>query len=178
MFQNDRFASLTLGTEYTLQDAQCNLNTGDVPMEQRKNISMSTLAIIAGKVIAQLHTQSEHFYDTTLSLDQELNYLAAQLPLGYWKIVPFVPKNVEEALDLTTTMGGQSIYFQTKTTLHMPYMLKAISNPAYEFSRNTCFDADGNYGRHGRHNKRLERPCSWSSSYHFTTKFWKTPKKT
>jgi hypothetical protein len=141
MFQNNRFSSLILGTEYTLQDAHCNLTLGEAPPAERRNSFTSKFAILTSKVIDLIHTQSEHSYDAALSVDQELNHLASQMPLDYWKVESLVPRNLEEAMHLTSTLGGHSMFYQTKIILHMPYMLKAISTPAYEFSRNTCFDA-------------------------------------
>ncbi|KAF2666042.1 hypothetical protein BT63DRAFT_416469 [Microthyrium microscopicum] len=139
LFHSERFASLILGVPYDVYDGHYRVSFSNGPDAYKNRDFTSRLAQIAGKVADKIHGLSL----TPLSLteiEQELAALSARMPEGFWQIPYYAPSNFQEAFQWQEKVVGQIYYWQTRLMLHMPYMLKSMTEAGYEDSRTLCFD--------------------------------------
>jgi hypothetical protein len=143
LFQADRFSSLTLGAPYAVADSLCNMTFAGnhLPLNLSTAGFISKLALIAGKVIDRTHHFLDSSYTTLLETSHELTAMGAQMPRDYWDLDHPAPKDMRQATLWQEKTIGHMIFHQTKLVLHLPYMMKAVINTDYGYSRDMCFDS-------------------------------------
>jgi hypothetical protein len=146
MFQADRLSSLMLGTPYSIPDTHCNMSFKgkELPLDMTGFGLITRLALLAGKVIDRTHALNGSTYESALEIDREISQLGTNMPQEYWKTEQFAPRDMERANKWMETLLSQSVFYQMRLILHMPYMLRSATKPGYEFSTNACFEAARN----------------------------------
>jgi len=141
IFQNDRFCSLLLGTPYGIPDVHCNLTFGgtDQLTVATNHGFLTRLAIFAGRVVERTHGNQEPSFSSLLTIDNDLTRFGNQMPPEFWTLEPQAPK--DNYMEWLQKAVGQQLYHQTRLILHIPYMLKSVSNGGFEYSRDTCFSS-------------------------------------
>jgi hypothetical protein len=140
LFQLDRFTSITLHTPYHLSDIHCNLTFKgkELPIVQESTGFLTRLAILGGKVIDRSHSTKDSTFASLLAIDQELTRLSGHMPQEYWELEKYAPKDFPGERRWTERAMGQLMYYQTRMVLHLPYLLRSITNASFEYSREAC----------------------------------------
>ncbi|KAF2671505.1 hypothetical protein BT63DRAFT_423707 [Microthyrium microscopicum] len=140
LFQHDRFSSLLLGTPYGVPDIHCNLTFKgkDIPLLMSHQGFLTRLAMFAGRVIDLTHGLHESSFSALIAIDNDLTRFGNQMPPEFWTVEREAP---EDYMAWLQKILGQILYHQTRLILHIPYMLKSVTNNGFEYSRDTCFES-------------------------------------
>ena len=131
LFQGDRFFSLLLGLPYAISSKHCDM---DLSAESMPWKYMHHLGAIVGRVIDRNHeTSSNDSYSETIAIEGQMATFAAAMPQQWWDIDSLDSNEV--AQQMYSRLLPQFWHHQTRTLLHLPFMLKATQDRRYEFNR-------------------------------------------
>jgi hypothetical protein len=143
LFQFDRFLSLMLGSPPLLNDSHCNLTFKgkDLPLIMGNNGFLTRLAIVAGKVIDRVQGSKDLTFTSLLTIDQELTRLGSQMPAEFWEIEEHIPQEFSGMHKWMNKSVGHVMYYETRMVLHLPYLLRSVTNTGFEHSREACLES-------------------------------------
>jgi hypothetical protein len=143
LFQFDRFCSLMLGSPPLLNDIHCNLTFKgkDLPLVMSNNGFLTRLAIVAGKVLDRVQSSKDLTFTSLLSVDQEITRLGSQMLPEFWQLEHVAPLDFAAGVRWMDKSIGQIMYFQTRMVLHLPYLLRSVTSPGFEYSREACVES-------------------------------------
>lgn len=78
-------------------------------------------------------------YALTQEIDLELEAAAKTMPSGWWEDLQVVTP--EAPRDATTRVVLQIHHFNLNLLLHVPYMMRDLSSPRYDYSKTACVTA-------------------------------------
>lgn len=127
LWQGDRMLSMSLGVPYAVQNPPpC---PADANFGERFH---QGLAIAAGHIIDRDQLGPAADYSMTEKIDEELEYCRSEAPPGWWDMTP----NSDMPLDLLYGHLVTKIHWHlTRKLLHLPYMLKSLTDNRYEKSQ-------------------------------------------
>ena len=96
---------------------------------------------IVGRIIERNQKEQTHAYTTTQEIDEEFEKLAAEMPKEWWEIPQAISGRSKETIALYDRITYQLCYFQFLGLLHLPYMLRATTEPRYEYNKFSCMKA-------------------------------------
>ena len=149
LYHTDRFVSLLLGLPYAAPDIPCTMpNEGApampdsyftsnayaavIPLTERPYLLK--LASIIGHVIDRNQSlPSEDTLPQTVKVEGELTALAAWMPSSWWDLKNIPKEDVPDQLYIR--LLPQFWHHQTRTLLHLPFMLRAATDRRYEYNR-------------------------------------------
>jgi hypothetical protein len=143
LFQFDRFLSLMLGSPPLLNDSHCNLTFKgkDLPLIMGNNGFLTRLAIVAGKVIDRVQGSKDLTFTSLLTIDQEITRLGSQMPAEFWEIEEYIPKEFSGMHKWMNKSVGHVMYYEIRMVLHLPYLLRSVTNAGFEHSREACLES-------------------------------------
>ncbi|KAL8823439.1 MAG: hypothetical protein Q9191_005856 [Dirinaria sp. TL-2023a] len=134
LFQGDRFFSLLLGLPYAVSSKHCDMYiaAGSMPWKY-----MHRLGEISGRVIDRNHeTSPNDSYSETIAIEGQMANFAASMPPQWWDVDSLDSLGFDEvAQQMYSRLLPQFWHHQTRTLLHLPFMLKATQDRRYEFNR-------------------------------------------
>jgi hypothetical protein len=138
LYQGDKLFSLMLGMPYAIHDEHCNMELNGQSIDVFNSLAfIAKVAQFAGKVIDRNQATRESSFSSLMDLDQEMNtYATTKLPPDWQNITSF-----SESIDAIEWQGkilSMMCFHQTRVYLHMPFMLKSITNSGYEYCRDAC----------------------------------------
>jgi hypothetical protein len=151
VFNTDKFLSLVVHSPTMRNDFQCTITFDQ--NEPKLNSTnpfdgMSRLAAISSKVLDITRSKTPA-YSLVMQVDQELNVFGHQIPSEPLSIpaVPITSKDKEQGR-ARQKLAGENLmklqFHQARLMLHMPYMLRSITEPGMEYSRTSCLEAARN----------------------------------
>ena len=142
----DRFMSLVLGLPYSVPDAFCtpymNSNNNPVsipkPYNDADGYIQHSLQLI-GRLVDRNQSVTPMAYSATLSLDQQLDDLAAAQDPSWWTTEMFPGALSEDHFD---RLQVQFFHYQIKVLLHMPFMLRPHNthDKRYQYSHTQALE--------------------------------------
>ncbi|KAK9789188.1 hypothetical protein SCARD494_09387 [Seiridium cardinale] len=93
---------------------------------------------LSGKINERNQKHQQFSYAATLMLDEELDEVCALFPACWWSL------DATNQLPVEVFHARQSLkmyYFELKQLVHLPYMLKALTEKKYEYSRTSVLEA-------------------------------------
>ncbi|KAI9727025.1 MAG: hypothetical protein M1834_008551 [Cirrosporium novae-zelandiae] len=99
------------------------------------------LGMIAGQIIDRDQDPSGLSFSKTLQVDQELEDSKSFHSPDWWSASAASLSSIKEINDNFAT---KLWFYHLKVLLHLPFMLKSITDPRYEFSRIAALDASRN----------------------------------
>lgn len=127
LYQSDRYVSLLLGLPYAVLDAPCAVseNTGEQYLQE--------LSTIIGHVIDRnQEPPSNNTLPLTIKIEGEMTDLTATMPSEWWA-KDIEPKDVGRQMYMRIL--PRFWHHQTRTLLHLPFMLKAATDRRYEYNK-------------------------------------------
>jgi hypothetical protein len=133
----DRYMSLILGLPYGVPESLINDAVGsNGSFTQSTNVDneyILQLSRVAGHIIDRnLTFSSNDALILTVKLEGELSDLAASMPSSWW-VREFAEEDI--SLHMYTRIVPQFGHHQMRTLLHLPFMLKAATDPRYSFNK-------------------------------------------
>ncbi|GAD93709.1 hypothetical protein NECHADRAFT_36252 [Paecilomyces variotii No. 5] len=130
LWQLDKFMSLILGLPSGVTTvAPKTVESRDYSEPLHRRI-LWRVGVICDNILKRNQDAANTSYATTVTLDQEAEDLRRLLPDEWWH--PHKPgSNVEAVYNQETT---KFLYFLMVKLIHMPYMLKSLSNRRYDHS--------------------------------------------
>jgi hypothetical protein len=143
LFQFDRFCSLMLGSPPLINDIHCNLTFKgkDLPLVMSNNGFLTRLAVVAGKVMDRVQGCKDMTFSSLLAVDQEITRLGSQMPPEFWHLESVSPKTFSGMAQWMDKSLGQVMYHETRMVLHLPYLLRSVTSPGFEYSREACIES-------------------------------------
>ncbi len=160
LYITDRYFSLLLGLPYAIPEIHVGLNNDNQATPESsegKNYVLKSASIM-GRIIDRNQEPSES--DTlllTIKIDSEIMDLAASMPKEWWSL-PLTPMDATK--DMYYRVLPQFWHHQTRTLLHLPFMLKAATDRRYEYSRIAALES----AREMIHRYRIFRPAQGFAS--------------
>ncbi|KAH6975669.1 hypothetical protein EDB80DRAFT_740459, partial [Ilyonectria destructans] len=138
IYSGDRFTSLLLGVPHGFPDGYRNSKT---PCHEpaAAEVTLQTM-MLAGKIIERNLVAGKPSLAQTLSLDEQLDTIAATLPKTWWTI-PDEASSLTPDDQLREKVLQQFYFFHVKTFLHLPFMAKSTGGPTSVISTLACIDA-------------------------------------
>ncbi|KAL6412470.1 hypothetical protein AUP68_03673 [Ilyonectria robusta] len=138
VYSGDRFTSLLLGVPHGFPDGYYNSKTPyhEAPAAE---VTLQTM-ILAGKIIERNLVAGKPSLAQTLSLDEQLDTIAAMLPKTWWTI-PDQVSGLTPDDQLKEKVLQQFYFFHIKTYLHLPFMAKSAGGPTAVISTLACMGA-------------------------------------
>lgn len=138
LYQGDKLMSLMLGLPYAISDEHCNMEMDGRSIDDVFNslTFIAKIAQFARKVIDKIQAIKEFTFSSLMDLDQEMDAYATKIPPDWRNVPPF-----SELTDPTEWQGkilSMMCFHQTRVFLHMPFMLKSITNSGYDCCRDAC----------------------------------------
>jgi hypothetical protein len=134
LFQTDRFISLMMGAPYAVSDTDCNSSP-------KVGKHMLRLAVLVGKVIDHTKSPGLTSYLSVLETDKELIDFSSQMLKDPWRHPPRhmpLPKTSRKSPEVELPV---LIFNQARLMLHLPWMLKSLTEAGLEYSQSGCFEA-------------------------------------
>jgi hypothetical protein len=134
LWQGDRQSSMLLGLPHagsSIWSDTVDVHDDTVKKDTREGFWIM-LGIIAGHVIERNQNPKKMTLVAALEIDQELDILRSSSPSDWWRPLPdpgMCSSEVEEIF------LGQLLYHNTRKLVHLPLMLRAMTDPRYDFSR-------------------------------------------
>ena len=125
---------MSLGVPYAIQESALSLRQGAGAQEQL----MFELSIAAGHVNDRDQMRPRPDYSVTEQIEQELQSYKDATPPEWWNMVP------SSDMPFEVVYGHQTAklqYYLVRKLLHLPYMLKSLTNNKYEPSRIAALEA-------------------------------------
>ena len=131
LFEGDCFCSLLLGLPYAVSSKHCDLDIQSEPVPRR---FMLELCEMCARVTDRNHeTSVNDSYAETVKIESDMARLEALMPPHWWNVEPADPNEV--ARQMYNRLIPQFFFHQTRTLLHLPFMLKATQDRRYEYNR-------------------------------------------
>lgn len=116
----------------------------DTPLDQlEKSHTVLTARIIdRNKENREGLAQRQTNYAATQDIDLELESTARSMPPGWWdepRLDPFA--SYDSLWDTTARIVAQMHHFTLALMVHVPYMLRDLSSPRYDYSKTTCVNS-------------------------------------
>lgn len=108
----------------------------------REGLFWKKLCITSSALTKRNQMQDIKDYAATQRIDQQLDIISGLLPPSWWEI-PLVT-NLERSLSLSRKfdqMTTQMWFFQQRSLLHLPFLLREDLQNNYEYSRLSCVNA-------------------------------------
>ena len=139
-WQRDRWISLLLGLPHASSHIKSDIIPFPSPADEMQltQIFWTNLGIIAGHVIERNQNPSKMTFSATLEIDQEIDQLRRSMPPSWWDLVPD-PRTPRKVLE--SVFVAHFIFHNLRKLLHLPFMLKAITDSRYQFSREMALEA-------------------------------------
>jgi Fungal specific transcription factor domain len=142
LFLGDRYLSLVLGLPYSVSDAFCTpyippigFHPPDVP---EGDLYASRMVPLVTKIIDRNQSPAPMPYSATLRLDQDLEELHNQYDPSWWSLERVKGSTIEEHF---SRMQAHFFHHQTRTILHMPFMLKSSADKRYQYSHQAALES-------------------------------------
>ena len=139
LYQGDRFLSLLLGLPYAVSDLHCSNKEYPSSMSNMQSLGgryLSQMADIVGHIIDRnQEPPSNNTLPSTIKIEGEMTDLAASMPLGWWIDTMQSTTGVDVGSDLYRRILPQFWHHQSRTLLHLPFMLKAATDRRYEYNK-------------------------------------------
>ncbi|OCL14929.1 hypothetical protein AOQ84DRAFT_280042 [Glonium stellatum] len=143
LFEADRFLSLHLrlpfgtGTEIIEPEEFAPTQDADPYPAYRRKMCIASWAI--NELNQGVSPQS---FAATLEIDEKLDKYAKDMPQSWWEIPHIgVADRSIEAAERFERIIIQMWHFQLKSFLHLPFMLRATTEPRYEYNRSSALSA-------------------------------------
>lgn len=140
LYQGDRFLSLLLGLPYSVSDIRFEptyengVTSNDINAQPTGETFLFRLANIVGHIIDRNQdASSNNALTVTVKIEGELIDLASTMPSNWWALDPISPRDV--ASQLYSRYIPRFWHHQARTLLHLPFMLKATTDPRYEYNK-------------------------------------------
>ncbi|KAH8664636.1 hypothetical protein BX600DRAFT_437170 [Xylariales sp. PMI_506] len=137
IWQYDRQLSLAMGFPHALAEPHPTFSQSfsNEPIEFK---IMFHISMICGHIGERNQNHLQAKYAATAKIDDELADLEEMIPRDWWAI------NSRTLIPLELFFLRQSLklyFYYTKQLLHLPYMLRAATDPRYEHSRQRVLEA-------------------------------------
>ena len=140
LYLGDRYMSLMLGLPYGVSESHVNNAIGsngsfahETELQRAENDYLFRLAGVAGHIIDRNQTPSSNDTLTlTVKIEGEMTDLAASMPSSWWAL-EISQENIPA--QLYGRILPQFWHHQTRTLLHLPFMLKAATDPRYGYNK-------------------------------------------
>ncbi|MCJ1340446.1 hypothetical protein MMC09_005742 [Bachmanniomyces sp. S44760] len=135
IWQHDRIFSLILGLPYSI--AECHFNSKDieliVPPEAPFEIRMmAKLCEVTGHIIDRNHCPRNMTFASTLAIEQELEKSKEIMPDTWWAETAGPHMTLSATFEMCI---AKFWYHNVRKLLHLPFMLKSLTDRRYDYSR-------------------------------------------
>ena len=139
-WSRDRQLSLLLGLPCSNSGDQPNMldMRGINNDNERAQAFWTNLGILAGHIIDRNQNASRRDLSVTLDIEQKIQYLKEAMPIGWWQSEP---NSQQPVAYLRNHYLSKFVFYNTRKLLHLPFMLKAMTEPVFEYSRDIALDA-------------------------------------
>ena len=140
LFSCDRFLSLLLGLPYSVEDKHIESKFQLPPQwgPDFEQLYKLRLSVVCGHVIDLSQGPDPATFASTIEIDQELGQLEKCAPDGWWG------DNPSGSLDRARIFERLVLQFwhlHVKLLLHLPFMLRAVTDLRYEYSKIVCLNS-------------------------------------
>jgi hypothetical protein len=114
-----------------------------LPITSNYDVLERKLCLIAGTLADQIQSRSQHHYTSTIGVDESLEDLAQNSDPSTVMIPPIWVSNFSPAAQNASIklLLLQSWFYTLKLLLHIPWMLRALTQEKYAYSRVACREA-------------------------------------
>jgi hypothetical protein len=127
-----------IGLPYSLPDHLCDLSMPPIGEINAETWLYRQLAIMTGRVIDVLQDVKGPTLAAALKVEEQLDQITAELPKGFLDLEDI--KSCPD-LKLRITRAYRAVHFyQLRTYIHLPLMLRVATNERYRFSLKSCMD--------------------------------------
>ncbi|OJJ49843.1 hypothetical protein ASPZODRAFT_12955 [Penicilliopsis zonata CBS 506.65] len=134
---NDRFLSFILGLPYSVSDTFFEPQIALTTQEGGNLMQMLVMriALVIGKLVDRNQVQESLSLSSTLRLDQDLEDIAKSIPAGWWSLSNTEDKEFQEQVMM------MFIYNVVRALLHLPFMLKSLTDRRYHYCHLAALDS-------------------------------------
>jgi hypothetical protein len=131
---------LTLGVPYGISDRFCDLSVREDPSSSYYTLwqLQAKLGLIVGRVIDHIRSPTTELAHKATSLDHELEDIASSMPPSWWDLPSALPYTDAGLMDIRMRLSVQLCFHHVKTYLHLPLMLRYLSNAQYHYNTEVC----------------------------------------
>lgn len=140
----DCYLSLLLGLSLGIAVEHCDLEIDDdeAKLDTAEQVYSRRLIIVASKLIDRNQSSKSPSYITTNEIDERLEFLARELPASWWELPSEVSNDRTNDAGIAFDKAVSCIWhYQLVAFLHLPFMLRAGTEPRFEYSKCTCLNA-------------------------------------
>ncbi|KZP00743.1 hypothetical protein CALVIDRAFT_533077 [Calocera viscosa TUFC12733] len=138
IYESDRYLSLLLGLPYAINDAHCNLTIDDADEAETPELFRRRVTRLSGRVIDRNQNFNGLDLTLTLELDQELEDLGRRMPTRWWDVSQAEHEGCASHYD---RLMSQYWYHQVRMLLHLPFLLRSLTDARFEYSRLLCLES-------------------------------------
>lgn len=144
IFEADRFIPLVLGLPYGIANKDCdlevrNLEGSDVSYEE---VHTRKISIINADVIDRNQASKVPGYEATQEINEKLERLAKEMPQSWWDIpTTGWPTDSPSLARLYTRVMAQFWHYEIEALLHLPFMLRSVTESRYNNNKHICLKA-------------------------------------
>ena len=133
----DQHLSLLLGLPcYNCGDQRSVIDIRTIPHEgDRMQAIWTNLSILAGQIADRNLHASNMNLKMTLDIDEKIR---ERMPVDWWLPEPDAQSSIIESKNYH---HSKFVFHNTRKLLHLPYMLKAMTDPTFAYSRDITLDA-------------------------------------
>ncbi|KZT52969.1 hypothetical protein CALCODRAFT_486734 [Calocera cornea HHB12733] len=138
IYEGDRYLSLLLGLPYAVNDAHCNLTIDEADEAETPELFRRRVTRLSGRVIDRNQNFNGLDLTLTLELDQEMEELGRRMPPRWWDVTQAEHEGSASHYD---RLMSQYWYHQVRMLLHLPFLLRALTDARFEYSRLLCLES-------------------------------------
>ncbi|EJU00963.1 hypothetical protein DACRYDRAFT_89383 [Dacryopinax primogenitus] len=139
IYEGDRYLSLLLGLPYAVCDAHCNLTIDEEDEAETPELFRRRITRLAGRIIDRNQNFNGPDLTLTLEIDQELEELGRRLPPRWWDVTQAQHEGRASHYD---RLMCQLWYHQVRGLLHLPFLLRSLTDVRFEYSRLLCLESN------------------------------------
>ena len=143
LFEADRFLSLHLRLQFGIGPEALELEQTTQSQSIDPAWTYRRKMCIASQAINEINQGvSPQSFAATVEIDEKLDAYAKDMPQSWWEIprIAVGERSIEAAEQLERILT-QMWHFQLKSFLHLPFMLRAATEPRYEYNRFSALSA-------------------------------------
>lgn len=142
LVMSDRYVALLLGVPAaTISSAK------SVPYDAETQLGVSQhyttkLCVLACQILERNEGDEDRAFSVTQDIDDRLEKLKKSMPVEWWEIPSMSEdKARNESQDGFDRLTAQIWHYQLEAFLHLPFMLRAVTERRYEYSKISCLRA-------------------------------------
>ena len=129
LYMCDRYMSLLLGLPYGVSDSHVNV----IEPQRAEDDYLFRLSGVIGHIVDRNQTlSSNNTLTATVEIEGEMTELASTMPSSWWALDI---RQEDLPAQLYTRILPQFWHHQTRTLLHLPFMLKATTDLRYSYNK-------------------------------------------